>query len=193
MRKTLSLTLAVLLMAVPSYGQSDSVAVDYSPQYRIAVADYYGTSVEATKQAVEAGILDEELPIVFYISALTNISSGDIVAARLKGASWHELASINSVTSADFYVHLSREASGDQWLAIYDKFADLKRHEFGQVKLDDTDIMYLSNLMFLYRHYNYSQNIIMNGVTEGKSFLEVHHQVREAVAGMEAEKKAKEE
>lgn len=142
--------------------------------YQLAVSNYYDVPLESVLDASDAGLPNEELPVLFFITDQTNASSTAILTARLDGQDWATIASDHNLSATDFHVHTNEEDSGARFNRIFHKFKDLTRQEFDRVELEDSDIIDLTNLRFLYRHYNYSQHIIMSQASQGKSFLELN-------------------
>ena len=139
--------------------------------YQLAVSNYYDVTLESVLDASDAGLPTEELPVLFFISEKSNGYSTAILTSRLDGKDWAAIASDHDLCATDFYVHTNKEVSGARFNKIFYKFKDLTRQEFAGVKLVDSDIIDLTNLRFLYHHYNYSQHIIMSQASQGKSFL----------------------
>lgn len=175
MRRTNTLLIITFLVMLVS-----QVAVaedDHQAEYLNAIADYYEVSLDAVQTAYEAGILADELPVLFFIAEQSNASPVSLTASRNSGQSWSKIGAGQDVTSGDFYVHSTDRIRSSAYRGIYSKFSDLKRSEFAQVKLTDTEIINLANLRFLYKHYHYSQRVIMNWAGEGKGFAKINQMV----------------
>lgn len=142
--------------------------------YQLAVSNYYDVTLESVLDASDAGLPTEELPVLFFIANQANTTTTAILTARLDGQHWASIAAEHDLVATDFYVHTDKEVSGARFNKIFYKFKDLTRQEFAGVELEDSDIIDLTNLRFLYHHYNYSQHIIMSQASQGKSFLELN-------------------
>ena len=174
-------------------GYADTTAGDYQEEYWAAVTGYYDVSTEAVTAAVEAGIPNEELPVLFCVATKAKVNPQGLIASRTGGQSWMSIATSNGLTANDFYVQVDGKVIGAQYGQTYAKFKGLKRSEFGQIQLTDADIVHLVNLRLIYHHYNYSQHLVMTWISEGTSFLEVNHMVYSVTAEMEQKKRAEEE
>ena len=183
MRPTNTLVLMIAFLVVLA-GQAVVAEDGHQAEYVAAVSDYYEVSLDAVQSILDAGVSPEELPVLFHIAERSNASPVELTTARTQGKSWHQIAAAYDVTAADFYVYCADRVSSAAFGSIYAKFADLKRGEFNQVQLTDTDIVNLTNLRFLYRHYNYSQRLIMNWAGEGKGFAEINQMVYVATTQM---------
>ena len=173
MRPTNTLVLMIVFLVVLA-GQSVVGEEIHEAEYINAVADYYEVSLDAVQTAVDAGIPAEELPVLLFIADRSNATSAELTTSRIQGKTWQQIAAAQNVTAADFYVSYSDKIRSSVYRSIYAKFTGLKRNEFAQVQLSDDDIVNLSNLRFLYKHYNYSQRIIMNWAGEGKGFAQIN-------------------
>ena len=184
MRRFVNIVLILLLATATSSAQVDSVAADYTPGYLKAVSSYYGVSMKAAKAAVADGLKVDELPVLFQISTTANAPLDDVIAKRNDGQPWYKIAEAYGVKTTHFYVHLSKEPVGDGFTKLFKKFEGLSRAEFDMVKLSDVDLIYLANLRFMYKHYNYSQHLIMTWRSEHESFVDVNQLVASATADM---------
>jgi hypothetical protein len=170
-------TLLIIAFLVMPVSQVAIAEDNYQAEYLNAVADYYEVSLDAVQVAHDAGVLADELPVLFFIAEQSNANTVGLTASRNSGQSWSKIAAAHNVNSGDFYVHSTDRIGSPAYRDIYFKFADLKRSEFSQVKLSDTEIINLANLRFLYKHYHYSQRIIMNWAGEGKGFAQINQMV----------------
>lgn len=188
MRRIVFPVLFLALMASTSGGQEQAPETQYQGDYLDAIAAFYKVPRGSVGQTAEEGISGQSLPVVFCIAGKAGVSRERIVEARKEGKSWLEIGADHDLTASDFYVSLTRKPVGDQYIKTYDKFEGLGRDEFAQVKLDDADIEHLVNLRFLYRHYNYSQYLIMVWSSEGKGFPEINHLLKTITDEMKQEK-----
>jgi hypothetical protein len=175
------LTTFVAVAVLCLSGFADDSQVD---EYQMAVSDFYEVALENVIQAMDDGIPEEELPVLFFITTQAEVTSISVINSRLEGESWTDIAAAHDLTAADFYVPVSGERHGARYSKILAKYANRPRSEFDQVSLTDSDIIALVNLRFLYKHYNYSQHLIMTWSGEGKSFVDINRQVYAATTEM---------
>lgn len=168
---------AVVVMLCLAAHASDSQIADY----KLAISEYFETPLEKVVKTAEQGITLEDLPVVFFIARNAKIEPEVIVKTRLKGRSWSKIAAEHDMTAADFYVYVKGKNHGARFTQIMKKFAGLKKEEFDQIQLSNDEITALVNLRFLYKHYNYSQHLIMTWSGEGKSFVEINSLVSAAM------------
>lgn len=184
MRKFVNMVLILLLATATSSAQVDSVAADFTPGYLKAVSSYFGVPMKAAKAALTDGLKADELPVLFLISTNANASLKDAIAKRKDGQPWYKIAEAYGVKTSHFYVHLSKEPIGDGFIKLFKKFEGLSRTEYDMVKLSDVDLINLANLRFMYKHYNYSQHLIMTWRSENESYVVVNQMVASAAAEM---------
>jgi hypothetical protein len=153
--------------------------------YHLAVSNYFEVPLEDVTQTMDRGIPVEELPVVFAIAGKADVPSASVVDSRLKDNSWAGIAAAHNMTAADFYVGVSNGRHGARYSRIIAKFTSLPRSQFDQATLTDSDIIALVNLKFLYKHYNYSQHLIMTWSGEGKSFIDINHLIYAATTKVE--------
>lgn len=177
--------LAIILLCLTAFADEN-----YVGEYQMAVSGHYAVPLEEVTQVLEAGITEEELPVVFYIAEQAGVSPTSVVKSRKEAKSWFVIAADNNVTTSDFYVQVTGKRHGARFSKIYAKFSALSRDKFDQVALTDGEIVALVNLKFLYKYYNYSQHLIMTWSGEGKSFVEINHQVFAATSEMAAKQLA---
>lgn len=189
MRKSTLLVLAALTM-VALFCQVVFAETDHLTEYQNAVGNYYEVPLADIQTAIEAGITDEELPVLFDIAQQAGVSSATIVTVRSGGASWQKIAETHKLNAGDFYVSYRDLVRGSAFNRTFGKFSGLNRSQRCEVKLDDADYVNLANLKFLYRHYNYSQSLIVNWHGETNSFVNVNHRVYSATSQMNSIKMA---
>ena len=181
---------AMAVLCLSGFASKDPVWEHKLQEYVSAVSQYYEMPLEETIEALEAGLTHEELPVALYIAKCTDVSSTSIADARRRGESWADLAEGYDLTAGDFYVRVTGERHGTRFSKIFAKFSGLTKDKFDQVSLADGDMIALANLRFLYQHYNYSQHLIMTWCGEGKSFVDINHQVHTATSEMRAKQLA---
>ena len=141
--------LVVLLAGAVAIGQTDTVASDYTGDYREAAADYYDVTIETVSVVAKTGIAEDELPVAFFIAASAEVSPVTVANERAQGGSWHDVGNSHGVHAGDFYVPPSGQLSVDAFIKIYGRYKGAKRHEFHRIKLMDQDIINLVNLRFI--------------------------------------------
>ena len=181
MRKT-TILLAVLAVAV--FGLTGLAEEDNLVGYQTAVSNYFEVSLDAVQNVLDAGVTYDEIPVVFHTAQIAKVSPESIAAERQNGSSWDQIAAAHDLNTADFYVHYTDKVDGTRFSRVYNKFEGLSRAQLDEVKLADDDYVCLANLRFLYKHYNYSQRVIMNWAADGKSFAQINDLVYAATTEM---------
>lgn len=171
---TAFLMLALLALSV---GQTIAAEDQWLDGYLEAVSGYFDISLENVQAALDNNIAAEELPVLFFVANQSDADPAELSGLRNEGQAWQQIASGQGLMAGDFYVHYTDRIEGAAFQTTYAKFEGLTRDEFDKVQLNDTDIVNLVNLKFLYKHYKYSQRLIMNWVADGKTFPEIHQRV----------------
>jgi hypothetical protein len=142
--------------------------------FHLAVGDYYGKPEREVAALKKGRVHDEELPVVFFLSARARVSSSTIVKLRLKGMSWMDI-SLRYGLSADVY-HVDVR-SGPPYGKAYGHFKKPKK-QWKKLRLSDADVVNLVNLRFLSEHYGFSATEIMRMRDRGESFVLINENVR---------------
>ncbi len=152
--------------------------------FYLAVSDYYGVSgraVVATKERYH--LRDEELPVVYFLSARARVAPSVIIGLRIKGLSWLDVTFHYGLTPEIFYVPVAVEKIGPPYGKAYGHF---KKHrskkEWKKIVLNDYEVADLVNLRFISEHYKIKPEAVIKMRSQGKNFLTINEENRKGKA-----------
>lgn len=188
----LSLIPGVLLAQESRVDLGISVSDGKLRSFYLAVSDYYGVSgnaVVATKERYQ--LRDEELPVVYFLSAQARVAPSAIIGLRIKGLSWLDVTFHYGLTPEIFYVPVTIQNIGPPYGKAYGHFKKYRsKKEWKKIILSDYEVTDLVNLRFISEHYKIKPEAVMKMRNQGKNFLTINEENRKGKA-KEKEKKGK--
>jgi hypothetical protein len=152
--------------------------------FYLAVSDYYGVSgkaVVATKERYR--LRDEELPVVYFLSARARIAPSAIIGLRIKGLSWLDVTFHYGLTPEIFYVPVTVQKIGPPYGKAYGHFKKYRsKKEWKKIVLSDYEVTDLVNLRFISEHYKVKPDVVMKMRRQGKNFLTINEENRKGKA-----------
>ncbi|NIM57951.1 MAG: hypothetical protein GTO16_03280 [Candidatus Aminicenantes bacterium] len=152
--------------------------------FYLAVSDYYGVSgktVVATKERYH--LRDEELPVIYFLSARARVAPSVIVGLRIKGLSWLDITFHYGLTPEIFYVPVTVQKIGPPYGKAYGHFKKYRsKKEWKKIVLSDHEVADLVNLRFISEHYKVKPELVMEMRSQGKNFLTINEENRKAKA-----------
>jgi hypothetical protein len=152
--------------------------------FYLAVGDYYGVSgkaVVATKERYR--LRDEELPVVYFLSARARVAPSAIIGLRIKGLSWLDVTFHYGLTPEIFYVPVTVQKIGPPYGKAYGHFKKYRsKKEWKKIVLSDYEVADLVNLRFISEHYKVKPEAVMKMRSQGKNFLAINEENRKAKA-----------
>jgi len=161
-----------------------SVADGKLRSFYLAVSDYYGVQGKAIVAAKKRYRLsDEELPVVYFLSARARIDPSVIIGLRIKGLSWLDVTFHYGLTPEIFYVPVAVEKIGPPYGKAYGHFKKYRsKKEWKKIVLSDYEITDLVNLRFISEHYKVKPEAVMKMRSQGKNFLTINEENRKVKA-----------
>ncbi len=152
--------------------------------FYLAISDYYGVSgkaVVATKASY--GLRDEELPVIYFLSARARVAPSVIVGLRIKGLSWLDITFHYGLTPEIFYVPVTVQKIGPPYGKAYGHFKKYRSKKvWKKIVLSDYEVADLVNLRFISEHYKVKPEVVMKMRSQGKNFLTINEENRKAKA-----------
>jgi len=180
----LSLIPGVVLAQESKVDLGISVSDGKLRSFYLAVSDYYGISgkaVVATKERYR--LRDEELPVVYFLSARTRVDPSVIIDLRIKGLSWLDVTFHYGLTPEIFYVPVAVEKIGPPYGKAYGHFKKYRsKKEWKKIILNDYEVADLVNLRFISEHYKIKPETVMKMRSQGKNFLTINEENRKGKA-----------
>ena len=180
----LSLIPGVVLAQESKVDLGISVSDGKLRSFYLAVSDYYGVSgraVVATKERYR--LRDEELPVVYFLSARARVAPSVIIGLRIKGLSWLDVTFHYGLTPEIFYVPVAVEKIGPPYGKAYGHFKKYRsKKEWKKIVLNDYEVADLVNLRFISEHYKIKPEAVMKMRSQGKNFLTINEENRKGKA-----------
>lgn len=146
--------------------------------FYLAIGDYYHVPPAQVTVVREQRIPDEEIPVVFFIAGRAHVPPQAVMDFRLKGAPWMDVAGHFGLGPDVFYVPVQK-AYGPPYGKAYGYFKHKKRKEWKQIRLEDADVVNLTNLRFLSEHYHYSPDQVAQWRGQGSNFVQINDRFRD--------------
>jgi len=186
MRITVTVAMFLFVMFFPLTGQTGdgvdlglSVDQDGIRAFRLAVGDHFRVAYRDVVSARKRNIVDDELPVVYFIARQADVSPGVVINMRLKGESWMQIAFNYGLDASYFHVPVKHKP-GPPYGKAYGHFKGKKRSQWRQIRLTDAEIVNLVNLRFISEHYGYAPEEVMKMREKGKDFVIINGQIKKA-------------
>jgi hypothetical protein len=161
--------------------------------FYLAVSDYYGVSgraVVATKKRYR--LRDEELPVVYFLSARARVAPSVIIGLRIKGLSWLDVTFHYGLTPEIFYVPVTMKKIAPPYGKAYGHFKKYRsKKQWKKIVLNDYEVADLVNLRFISEHYKIKPEAVIKMRSQGKNFLTINEENRKGKAKAKKGKQGK--
>jgi hypothetical protein len=146
--------------------------------YDSSIVDYFTATQKEVTVARDRGISDDEIPVVFFMSRLAEVSPPEIINLRLNGKSWQEVARHYEYGPGIFYYPIKENAAVvPPYGKAYGYYKSKPIKEWNKIKLGDDDIINLVNLEFLSEYNNYPALTIMAMRGKNKGFKTISDEI----------------
>lgn len=163
-------------------GQADlgiSISDGRLSGFYVAVGDHYRVAPRAVVDfRTRYGLLDEELPVVFFLAARAHVGPKDVIDLRLRKQSWFGIALHFGLSPEIFFVPVGLEPVGPPYgnaYGYYRKFG--RRGDWRQFSPRDKEIVDLVNLRFLSEYHGLAPDEIIGRRGRGQTFVRIHDDV----------------
>jgi len=147
--------------------------------FYVAVGDHYRVAPRVVADfRTRYGILDEELPVVFFLAAQAQVGPKAVIDLRLQKRSWYEIALHFKLSPEIFFVPVGLERIGPPYgnaYGYYRKFG--RRGDWRQFSPRDKEVVDLVNLRFLSEYHGMAPDEIIGLRGRGQGFVRIHDDI----------------
>lgn len=145
--------------------------------YLRAVAEYFQLPEEEVSILADWNLVPDEIPVALFVATRAGISPEALVALRGSGRSWNELARRYQVGPAQLHVPLARSPSAGLLSAVYQQYQGTPVAEWGQITLEDEDIVTLINVRVLSSTLGMRPDEVLARRVQASSFVDVYARI----------------
>lgn len=162
---------AILGMAAPERVHTQEMDPDEEEAYLRAVGEYFQVPLEEVSILADWDLHADEVPVILYLARQAGVSPDVLVGLRRSGRGWQEVGRRFGVRTLAFHIPLPREADKGPLARAYEEFQARPSREWGEIQLEDADIIALVNLRFLSAQTGVSHIRILQHFQEAGSFV----------------------
>ena len=156
-----------------------SVADGRLRSFYIAVGDHYRVAPRVVVDyRTRYRLIDEELPLVFFLAARAHVSPQAVIELRLGRLSWLDVALRLRLSPDIFFLSLGTERIGPPYGNAYGYY--WKRGRAGDwrgLALTDREVIDLVNLRFMSEYHGLGPDAIVAMRGRHRSFIAVHDEI----------------
>jgi hypothetical protein len=141
-------------------------------EFHFALCEHYHVP-HSTVIVVRKHIPDDDLPVVFFISQRARVTPDAVVALRMRGMSWMDVAFHFKLTADVFHVHFARDP-GPPYGVAHGYYRRRKQSEWASIRLADADMVHLVNVKFLAERHGCAPDDVIKLRAEGKGYGDLH-------------------
>ena len=151
----------------------EAVAAADVDAFHFAVATHYEVEKRVIVRVVDDGIPDQDTPVVFFVAREARVPHHKVVALRVSGKSWFEIATHFGIAPRVFYVDV--DTRHPPYGRAVGHYKHRKRATWNEIVLSDGDVTALVHLKFLSAHHGWApQQIVDLHVKQGIHKLRKH-------------------
>jgi hypothetical protein len=143
--------------------------------YHLSMGNYFNVSEKEILRCGRRHVLEEELPVVFFLAQKAGKSSGTIVNLHDRGMSWMRMAQHFNLGPRIFYVSAGGEVKKSPYQKIYEYYLGNR----SRIQLSDADVVNMVNLKFISDHYGHDPQEIILMRNKGKTFPDIDDTFRQ--------------
>jgi hypothetical protein len=184
MKKTIAL--AVIVAAVGGLsvqaGQVDlgiSITDGKLQSFYVAVGDHYRAAPRAVVDLrTRYRLLDEELPVVYFLAARAHVGPQVVIDLRLGKRSWFDIAIRLGLSPEIFFVPIGAATVGPPYGNAYGHYRKYGHAgDWGKIVLLDREVIDLVNLRFLSEYHGLAPDAIIALRGRQASFVRIHDEI----------------
>lgn len=147
--------------------------------FYVAVGDHYRVAPRAVVDLrVRYRLLDEELPVVYFLAARAHVGPQVVIDLRLGERSWFDVAVRLGLSPEIFFVPVRAERIGPPYGNAYGYY---RKHGYAgdwrKLVLADREVVDLVNLRFMSEYHGLSPDEIIGLRGRNKSFVGIHDEI----------------
>ncbi len=175
--------LAASLAGLPARaGQADlgiSISDGRLSGFYVAVGDHYRVAPRVVVDyRTRYGLLDEELPVVFFLAARAHVAPQAVIDLRARRQSWFGIALHFALSPEIFFVPVGLDEIGPPYgnaYGYYRKFG--RRGDWRKFSPRDKEVVDLVNLRFLSEYHGLAPDKIIGLRGRGQGFVRIHDDI----------------
>ena len=171
-------TLVSLLFSLSFAACAEAQKSEAIRRFDLSIGDYFRIPEEEVVFIRQKIIDEEELPVVFFLSARARVHPDVIVGLRMKGYSWMDITRHYRLSPEIYYVPVKKEnlhwQEGQPYGNAYGNSRNKK--DWKKITFSDREVVDQVNLKFLTQRYNYPPETIIRYRTEGRRFGAIYEQ-----------------
>jgi len=163
-------------------GQLDlgiSIADGRLRAFYLAVGDHYRVAPRVVVDLrTRYGLLDEELPVVFFLAARAHVGPQAVIDLRLRKRSWLDIALHFGLSPEIFFVPVAMQRIGPPYGNAYGYYRKYGyAGDWRKIVLLDREVIDLVNLRFLSEYHGLAPDAIIAMRGRGQSFIRIHDEI----------------
>ena len=143
--------------------------------FHVAVANYYHVPEREVVVIRERRIVDDELPVVFFIAQRAHVPPARVIALRESGRSWWDISIHFGLGPEIYYVPVA-VVQGPPYGHAYGHYKKDKKH-WKTIVLTDADVVNLVELRFLSEYYGVAPERVIEARARHADFVMVHSEI----------------
>ncbi len=152
---------------------------DNTLEYVMAVGDYYDYDYDYVNNILNTYVTAEELPVVFFVAQSAKAEPEEVAKMRADKNSWMDITSSYDLSPKVYYVMMAGKIENPEFKATYAKYHSVVTTQWDKIELEDSEIVSLVNLRFIYKKQGYNPFEVMSMRTYGKSYVKIYHSIGE--------------
>jgi len=155
-----------------------SIADGRLRSFYVAVGDHYRVAPRlVVDYRTRYRLLDDELPVVFFLAARAHVPPQAVIDLRLGKRSWFAIALHYGLSPEIFFVPVRLERIGPPYGNAYGYYRKHGRAgDWRKLALSDREVMDLVNLRFLSEYHGVAADAVIGWRGEGRSFVAIHEE-----------------
>jgi hypothetical protein len=154
-----------------------SVRDEGKRSFYLAVGSHYKASDKSIAMVKKKGIPDDEMPVVFHLSAQAGVKPEALIAMRLTGKTWADITLHFGLGASIYYVPF-RTIPGPPYGKAYGYYKNKPRKDWNKIILSDSDVVHLVNLKFMSKHHGFSPDEVVKFKGKEKNFISIHQNLK---------------
>lgn len=147
--KRTTLALMALVAMGPGVGAQEEGEDRSRQAYFEAVAEFFRMPRSEVSILGQWRLAPDEVPVALFLANRAGVSPEALVSLRRSGRGWAELVVRYHLNAAQFHVPLPDDASAGMLDRVYERYRGLPTGRWGEIALEDRDIVALVNLRLL--------------------------------------------
>jgi hypothetical protein len=129
-------------------------------------------------------LADEEIPVVFLLARHARVTPAAVIALRVGGLGWFDIALQYHLNPEIFFVPVGLERIGPPFGRAYGFYRNSRRtHAWGKAVLSNREVVDLVNLKFISEHHGIAPESVMAMRANGQGFIAIHGEASKRKGG----------